>query len=252
MDQILAKFALSLGFFTKVRLPEFLGSKISPDAKLKDAVVFFPIAGLLIGLVVATIWFASAQFLPPLVAAGLAILAGIVITGGLHEDGLADCADGLGGVVDKERALEIMRDSRIGTYGTLALITTTGLRWVSLAGLSIASGFSALIIAHTASRAAISMAMKYSDYARQSGLGDQVSGRISNTEFLLTTLIAAAAAYIFGEFLGLLALIAGFAVTTLFLRYLIHRLGGYTGDGLGAMQQLCEITILITLSGLWS
>ncbi|MEO1140921.1 MAG: adenosylcobinamide-GDP ribazoletransferase, partial [Pseudomonadota bacterium] len=177
MDQILAKFALSLGFFTKVRLPEFLGSKISPDAKLKDAVVFFPIAGLLIGLVVATIWFVSAQFLPPLVAAGLAILCGIMVTGGLHEDGLADCADGLGGVVDKERALEIMRDSRIGTYGTLALITTTGLRWVSLAGLSIASGFSALIIAHTASRAAISMAMKYSDYARQSGLGDQVSGR---------------------------------------------------------------------------
>ncbi|MDJ0612253.1 MAG: adenosylcobinamide-GDP ribazoletransferase [Rhizobiaceae bacterium] len=252
MGTPLSNLLLALTFFTRLPLPIKLGEKIDHDASLTEATAFFPIIGLVIGVLTGLVWYVAALALPNIVAAGLAIAAGVLITGALHEDGLADCADGLGGSADREKSLEIMRDSRIGTYGGIALIITVGLRWGSLAALTPIGGASALIIAHTVSRSAMILAMKWSQYARPEGLGKLASGEISNTDVYISFLISLVLVGVFGGVSGLIAALLALGLSWLFLLYLEKRLGGYTGDGLGAMQQIAEITILITLAGAWA
>ncbi len=252
LEKTLANLALCLGFFSRIPLPEFLGRRITPDSQLTGAVSLFPVAGLLIGLVPALVWYVGIQFLPALIAAGLAVASGLIVTGALHEDGFADCADGLGATPDRKKALEIMRDSRIGTYGALALPTTVGLRWVALASLAPLAGLLAILIAHSGSRSAITLAMRFSIYARPEGLGQQAEGELAAGSFETGMIIALAIAMFLGWFAGLAALAVGFVLGWLFLKYLDHRLGGFTGDGLGAIQQVAEIAIIITLAGVWS
>jgi len=247
-----ANLLLTLTFFSRLPLPKAWGEKIGSDARLTDAVAFFPVAGFLIGVLPAITWFISTQFLPVSVAAGLALAVGAVLTGALHEDGLADCADGLGATSDARRALEIMRDSQIGTYGGVSLLLTFGLRWAALASLGAVSGAFALLIAYTASRSAICIAMRFSTYVRKDGLGKSASGELSDLDFWLAISLAVLAGLLLGHWHGLVAVALGFLAAWLFLQYLKNRIGGYTGDGLGAMQQFAEITIMITLTGFWA
>lgn len=251
MEKLIENFALTLAFFTRIPLPASLGNRINHDAKIGEAAAFFPIAGLILSIPMAIIWFVASSYLPATIAAGLAIGLSLLITGGLHEDGFADCADGLGATPNRERALEIMRDSRIGTYGSLALILSIGLRWAALASLGPLSGVLAIIICNVGARSAMTIAMQFSEYARPEGLGKQ-AGTIRQLDFLVAILIAFLIAMICGWFWGVAALCFAYIVAWLFLKRLEHRLGGYTGDGLGAMEQIAEITILITLAGAWS
>ncbi|MGI9350002.1 MAG: adenosylcobinamide-GDP ribazoletransferase [Rhizobiaceae bacterium] len=252
MSNYVGNFLLALTFFSRLPLPEKLGKRISHDPELSSAVAAFPLVGMLIGFLVGAVWYVACQFLPPLVAAGLAIVSGTILTGGLHEDGLADCADGLGGSTDREKALEIMRDSRLGAYGAIAIVTSIALRWAALASLTPVAGFLSLLIVHSASRTAIIIAMRYSSYARKEGLGQQASGDIPSGGFETAIVISVAIALLSGWFFGLLAWFLGFAAAWLALKYLEKRLGGYTGDGLGTMEQIAEIIILVALSGLWA
>jgi adenosylcobinamide-GDP ribazoletransferase len=185
------------------------------------------------------------------VAAGLALGAGVLVTGGLHEDGLADTADGLGGSATAERALEIMRDSRIGTYAGLALIFSVGLRWAALAGLSPADGAVALVVAHGLSRAAIPPVLLAAPYARSAGLAAGLAGAVKGRDVAVATLLALAIAALSGPACGLVALAAATAAAGITLAVLLRRLGGYTGDGLGAVQQAAEVAVLATLAGCW-
>lgn len=251
MEKLTQNLALTLAFFSRIPLPNSLGNRIRHDAKLSDAAAFFPFAGLIIALPIALVWYLSALFLPQTIAAGLAIGLGLLITGGLHEDGFADCADGLGATPDKTRALEIMRDSRIGTYGGLALILSIGLRWAALAALSPIAGALAIIICHTGARSMMTIAMRFSTYAREDGLGKQATD-LPHSNFLSAMAIALIIAIILGWHWGIIALLFSALTAWVFLKRLEHRLGGYTGDGLGAMEQIAEITILITLAGAWS
>jgi len=248
---LLQHLALTLAFFSRVPLPRILGDKIGHDAKLGEAAYLFPVTGIIIAIPVALAWYISSLYLPPFIAAGLAIGIGLWITGGLHEDGFADCADGLGATPDRERALEIMRDSRIGTYGTLALIMSVGLRWTALASLAPIAGALAIFVCHSGARSAMTIAMQTSRYARTDGLGKQADNMTSNT-FLLTLSIALTIAFALGWFWAVAALILGWIAAWFFLKRLETRLGGYTGDGLGAMEQIAEIVILITLAGAWT
>ena len=239
-------------FFTRLPLPDRLSSAIDPEKRLSDAVIMFPVAGIVIGSTIALAWTVANTLLPPLPSAALAIVAGLLITGALHEDGLADCADGLGATSDRQRALEIMRDSTVGSYGALALTSSFILRVFALASLTVLSGAVALLIAHTVSRSAISLAMRFSVYARPEGLGRSASGEMEDRDFFTCIAIAAAIAIVLGWIAGVLAAICGFGIAWIFLSYLNHRIGGYTGDGLGAMQQLSEILVLLVLAGAWS
>lgn len=251
VDKLMDNLALTLAFFSRIPLPASLGNRIDHNAKLGKAAGLFPIAGLLIALPVAIVWFFASSYLPATIAAGLALGTSLLITGGLHEDGFADCADGLGATQNRERALEIMRDSRIGTYGSLALILSIGLRWAALSSLDPVSGILAILICSSGARSAMTIAMQFSNYARPDGLGEQAND-MSQSSFMTAIGIAFIIALLCGWLWGVLALCLAFLATWLFLKRLEQRIGGYTGDGLGAMEQIAEITILITLAGAWS
>ena len=251
MEKHLTNLALTIAFLTRVPLPKRLGDKISHDASLAEAAGLFPVTGFLIAIPIALLWFCTSLILPATVAAGLALALSVLLTGGLHEDGLADCADGLGATPKRERSLEIMRDSRIGTYGAIALVFSIGLRWAALASFAPFAGVLAILITMTASRSAMTIAMRYSSYAREDGLGKQASN-MPSSQFLLAMGIAVLVAAVLGWHWGLAALALGLSSSWLFLKYLEKRLGGYTGDGLGAMEQIAATVVLITLAGAWS
>lgn len=252
MAKLIEHFALCISFFSRIPLPAFLANKITAESNLAHAVALYPVTGLMIGIFPAIAWHFASHFLPPLLAAGLAIGIGISVSGALHEDGLADCADGFGATRDKDKILDIMRDSTIGTYGAIALILSIGLRWLALASLAPLAGGLALLIAHSGSRAAIAIAMQFSVYARSSGTGKLASDALPETYFAITLLIAFLLAFVLGFWQGAIALAIAFALAWAFLKYAECRIDGYTGDVFGAMQQIAEITILIILAGFWA
>ncbi len=220
---------------------------------LAQSVRYFPVAGLIVGLIGAAVLWLCAQALPMPVAALLALAATIAVTGAFHEDGLADTFDALGGHVSRERALEIMRDSRIGTYGAAALGISLLMRWQLLCLLPLPLTLAALICAHPAARAAAASLMATLPYVRidSDAKAKPVAqhlriGNLLATLVLGFTPVAVCSAY-FGtkapQFaLPLLAGAAALPLVRVFCaRWYRRRLGGYTGDGLGCCEQLGEI-----------
>ncbi len=234
---------ISLAFLTRLPVP----LDDAADLPLAQAVRGFPIAGLTVGIAGAVVFALGEVFdLPSLVVALLAVAGMVLLTGGLHEDGLADTADGLGGGRDREHALTIMRDSRIGSYGVIALVLALGLRVAAISALGYpdAAGL-AILAAACASRAVLPAVMFYLPPARPDGLA-QAAGAPSQRAVVEAGLIGFVALLLclgFAIALLLAALLALFIV--LFMRYLHLRLGGQTGDTLGAVQQGTEILVLI-------
>lgn len=233
---------VALGFLTRIPVP--LDDAPIP---LAQAARGFAVAGLVIGIGGAVMFALAEVFtLPTLVAALLAIGAMVLLTGGLHEDGLADTADGLGGGRDRERALEIMRDSRIGSFGVIALILAIGLRAAALAALGYpdAAGY-AIIAAACASRAALPALMYLLPPARSEGLS-RSAGAPEQRAVIEGTILAAIVVFLCLGIVATLVIAGLFALfIVLFARYLASRLGGQTGDTLGAAQQGCEILVLL-------
>lgn len=249
----LAKLLAALQFFLRLPMPAFLTAKADHESGLDEAAHLFPIVGLVVALAPVAVLAAAAALLPPMLAAGLAVLAGIWATGALHEDGLADCADGLGGSADRERALEIMRDSAVGTFGMVALTGSIGLRWAALAVIAQQSAWlaaAALFAAHAVSRGGITTALTFSSYARRQGTGSLVAAGIDKGQWSVAIAISALLAALFCGWAGLAAAIAALIAAALFLLYFEARIGGYTGDCLGAMQQIGEATCLILLAAI--
>ncbi|MFO7854746.1 MAG: adenosylcobinamide-GDP ribazoletransferase [Paracoccaceae bacterium] len=234
----------ALGFLTRLPVP---AAAWGAPGGLAAAARWFPLAGAAVGLAAALVY-AAAAALPAPVAALLALAASLALTGALHEDGLADTLDALGGHATRERALEILRDSRIGTYGALALILSVALRAACLASLSPAAALAALPAAHAAGRAAMLLAPAGTPYARPAGLGAPLQPLPKAT--LPAALALAALLALPAGLPGLLAFAAALAAAALVLAGLRARLGGWTGDGLGAMEQAGEIAALLTLTAL--
>jgi adenosylcobinamide-GDP ribazoletransferase len=240
-DEFLAAFH----FFT--RLP--LGGAHSdvPAPSLADAAWAFPLVGLVIGAIGGiAYWIASVLAVPALASALIAIAATALVTGGLHEDGLADTADSFGGGATRDDKLAIMRDSRIGTYGVLALIFSIGLRVVALG--DIASRWhvlGALVAAHALGRGILPAALRWLDPARSEGLGAS-AGRPQQNIVLIALGIALIAAVIgLGIPAGLSAAIAA-AILAIAIGWLAQRqIGGQTGDVLGAIEQGAETAVLL-------
>jgi adenosylcobinamide-GDP ribazoletransferase len=209
---------------------------------------------LLGALVAGLAWLAGAGLiaagLPAGLAAGVALGAAVMLTGALHEDGLADCADGLWGGATPARRLEILRDSRIGSYGVIALVFGLGLRWGALAELFAAGNVLAGWVAVAMlSRAGMGVAMRALPFARQDGLAAHVGRPGWATSVLGAGLALAAALALLGG-AGLAAALAvsvGVAGVAMLAR---RRLGGQTGDVLGAAQQASEVLGLLTLVAL--
>ena len=222
-------------------------SKQAVDGAVARATWALPLAGLLVGLAGAAAYaLASWLGLPSAIAALLALATTTLITGALHEDGLADTADGLGGGRTRERKLEIMRDSRIGSYGVCALILSFGLRWSALA--AIANPWMvmlALVSAHAAARAGVPAFMSLVPPARPDGLSASAGsppGRSVAIAFGLGTLGLALA---LGPARALVGLVLLSLAGLILARLAIRQIGGQTGDILGAFEQVGEILILL-------
>ncbi|MDE4191653.1 adenosylcobinamide-GDP ribazoletransferase [Phaeobacter gallaeciensis] len=243
-----ADIPLALVLLTRLPLPHLSAETFKRQSA---AVWAFPLAGVTVALP-ATIAASLALTLglPPLVAAGLALAMQILLTGAMHEDGLADTADGLWGGFEQARRLEIMKDSQIGTYGVLALILGLGLRWVALAALLETAGPWPLLALAMLSRAAMPVLMYALPHARADGLSRSV-GRPRALPVVLGGVLALGLALPCIALSQLLAVAAIMAVVTAGLGALARvKIGGQTGDILGATQQLCELTGLLVLLAL--
>ena len=249
---LLADVLTFLRFYS--RLPTGEGAPSPLDfARMARAL---PIAGAMIGATGATgLLAARLCHLPALVCALVAVAVLVLATGALHEDGLADVADGFGGGATRESKLAIMRDSRVGAYGALALCFSILLRVAALASLlerSVALAALALVFAGAISRVAGLAPMMWLPPARADGLGATVAA--PSREVWTRAWLAAAgiglAPWLAGAGVSQIAvaIVAAFAVAALIANLAKKQIGGYTGDVLGAAQQLAEIAILAALS----
>jgi adenosylcobinamide-GDP ribazoletransferase len=244
LRDVIADLRMAASFVTI--LPVAL-SKPAADGAVARATWALPVAGLLVGLAGALVYkVASLLGLSPNLAALLALAATALVTGALHEDGLADTADGLGGGRTRERKLEIMRDSRIGTYGLCALILSFGLRWSALA--TIANPWVvalALCAAHTAARAGLPAFMSQVAPARPDGLSASAGSPPGRSVAIAFAVGILALVLALGPGKALVSLILLALSGLMLARLAIRQIGGQTGDILGAFEQTGEILILL-------
>lgn len=237
---------LALVLLTRLPLPKLPQAAFRRQA---SAVWAFPLAGLLVGFIACLVALAALGMgLPPSLVAGLMLGTQVLLTGAMHEDGLADCADGFWGGFDPKRRLEIMKDSQIGTYGVLALVLVIGLRWQALILLLDQAHLWPVLATAMLSRAFMPFLMAQLPNARQSGLSQSV-GRPRLRSALFGLILATCLSWPVLGFAPLLAGLGIMAVTSLgFAALARSKIGGQTGDVLGACQQLCELSALITLA----
>jgi len=249
MGGITTDIRTGLAFCTRLPLPFGAGPV---EGNLAQAVWTFPLIGAGIGALGALVyWLGYAAGMSSFVAATLAVAATVLITGCLHEDGLADTADGFGGGATKERKLEIMRDSRSGAYGVAALVLSLLLRVGAIASL-VDPGLAAaaLIAAHAGARAAMPLFMATVPNARQVGLSAE-AGTPPQGSVLGAVLLGLLALWVcLGFGTALVATLLVVAGLWLMARLSLKQIGGQTGDVLGAVEQVSEILILLTASAL--
>ena len=247
-------FLIALQFLTRVPVPAGVGWKAE---WLNDSARHFPAVGLLVGGFAALVLWAAAHLWSAPVAVLLSMAATVWLTGGFHEDGLASTCDGLGGTAVRERALEIMKDSRLGTHGAVTLLWVLALKAAALHSLAtrdLLATLAALPLAHAGSRAAVVLLMRWLPYggdaeqAKAKPLAQQDDG-LAFAIAMLWALLAAASAAVFLPGAALLAAAMAVAITTLCMaRWVQRRLGGYTGDTLGATQQVAELAVYLALA----
>ncbi|MCM5703641.1 adenosylcobinamide-GDP ribazoletransferase [Larsenimonas salina] len=223
--------------------------------ELSDALRYYPLIGALIGGLIALVLWLSLLLWPPTVAVGLSLVTGWLVTGGLHEDGLADTVDALGGGHTREQRLVIMKDSRVGSYGVLALVGTTLLKYALLVALvEVSAGVATvvLITAHCLGRAVAVAVMGRLSYVRLSdskvrAQASPVAGRVQGGSALTACVIALWACGTTGALMIGVAAVAGVGLA----RWLRAMLGGYTGDALGFSQQITELSVLLAGVAVW-
>jgi adenosylcobinamide-GDP ribazoletransferase len=235
----------ALQFLT--RLPIRL--RRAPD--MATMVVWFPFAGLVIGALVGGAGAGMWQLTPPLVGGAIAVTAGLLVTGAFHEDGLGDIADAFGGGYTVERRVEIMKDSRHGTYGVAAMCASIVVRVVAIGSLpGPAVIFASCVAAHVMARAITVGLMAAVPVAGHSGLGAEYGRSTTPSRaFVALAMGAAIAALAVGWWVGPLAATGvGAAIAVGALAK--HKIGGISGDVLGACEQVAECACLVVLSGL--
>ena len=252
-------FLVAVQFLTRLPVPHLTGFQAS---WLSESARFFPLVGALVGVIGVAIWWLCGLFFPPLVAVGLMMSASLLLTGAFHEDGFADVCDGFGGGRTRDAVLAIMKDSRIGAYGAIGIAMMLGLKWSVLVSLPYAAFPIVVVGAHVLSRwCAISLIWRL-PYVRADAEAKSkpLANSLSGADWLLSGVLGAIAllpalwlvdpAARSGLAPVLLAApaLSGIA-TALAAGYFKGRIGGYTGDCLGAAQQLAELSFLLAALG---
>jgi adenosylcobinamide-GDP ribazoletransferase len=243
---------LALQFLTRVPVPTWVGYS---EAWLQQSARHFPLVGAIVGAVAALTWHAAALWWPTTIAVLIAMASTLVLTGAFHEDGLADTFDALGGAVSRDKALAIMKDSRLGTYGVAALTCVLAIKAAALMALG-AHAAPAMLLAHTASRLTPLLLIRWLPYGGdiESAKAKPLATQLSHVGLAmgLGWVMAVAFALIAARWISINALMtsvaAMLAVALVMRRWLRIRLGGFTGDTLGASQQLSELAIYLSLA----
>jgi adenosylcobinamide-GDP ribazoletransferase len=251
MKHELRLFFIALQFFTRVPIPRWVGFE---SAWLHACARHFPLVGFCIGAVAAAVLWAGHALFTHAVAVLLSMAASVVMTGAFHEDGWADTCDALGGAVSRERALAIMKDSRIGSYGAAGLVLMLGLKATATLALPLTGAMAAVILAHTASRFAPVLLIRFLPYggdlehAKAKPLAQQVSGLgLSVAAVWVLVLAVCLMAWNVAWWMAISASMVMAMLGVLWCaRWFQKRLGGYTGDTLGASQQITEVLILLS------
>jgi len=241
--------ATALLFLTRIPVPWHV-----PDVegRLGRCTPWFPLVGVLVGAVGALAWWGGAALANPLIGAVAAVAATALLTGAFHEDGLADTFDGLGGSPERARALEIMKDSRLGTYGAMALTLVLLGRVCALISLGPQAPL-ALLGAHAVARFSSLPAIRWLPYARaDGGTGKAFAGGVSRPGLLAAAAFTAVLTLALWHRAAPVAWAAAALVGLLLAGWFRRRLGGITGDTLGATNQFCELACYLALLGAMS
>ncbi len=242
-------FFIALGFFSRIPMPHWVEVD---EVKLNKASRYFGLVGIIIGAITASIFWTAQLYFPPSISVILSMIASVIITGGFHEDGLADTADGFGGGWKVEDKLKIMKDSRLGSYGALALILMIGLKWQLLVELALYDPkytFIAIIASHGLSRVLAASIIFTEDYVRD--IDDSKAKPLANqqswNELLILMATGLVILFTLGGFLALYLLMVLSISRYLMVVWFRKQINGYTGDTLGAAQQITEVLIYIMM-----
>lgn len=248
-------FLLAVGFFTRIPVPSFANFE---ERELNHSARYFPLVGIIVGVVGAVVFVLTARIFPTNIAVLLSMVATIYVTGAFHEDGMADSIDGIGGGWDKERILTIMQDSRLGTYGALALFLMLFAKYQVLSALPVESLALILITAHALSRLCAVYLMATLEYVKASGKAKPLAVAVQLKDLVVATIFGLLPlVLLYRHILSDAADVRDFLVFSLswlisvsfiwvWWRNKIKRwLGGYTGDCLGAIQQMTELALYL-------
>lgn len=259
MRQQLKLFLTAVQFFTRIPVPHWVGH--TPQ-QLDQSARYFPLVGLCVGLLAALVLYLSQLVLPLNVSIALSMLASILLTGAFHEDGLSDFVDGMGGGYTREKILAIMKDSRVGAYGVMAIVLALLIKYLTLQALSNAHSLVfvivALIVAHGVSRLLAVSIMLTQTYVRDddSARAKPVAQGLGRSSFMVVVLtgVMSLVLLVWVGF-GMVNIISALACALLLRLYLgrlmFKNIGGYTGDCLGAVQQITEIGFYLGLLLSW-
>jgi adenosylcobinamide-GDP ribazoletransferase len=243
MAEWLRLFLTAIQFLTRLPVPKWIQAS---EETLGKATKFFPLVGVMVGASGALTFWLLLHLLPQSAAVLCAIIFTSFITNGFHEDGLADTFDGFGAGWTREQALEIMRDSRLGTYGAMALIFLILGKYSFLSTLAPGHVWRWMIVAHTASRWTVLPLCAWLPYARADGQGKLVAKQIGKVEIFIASVTLFGAVLLLSWQAALAALVVTGLMTVLSGLYFRARLSGITGDCLGATNQLTEVSLYLT------
>lgn len=240
MKNQLNLFFLALGFFSRIPMPQWV--EYSPE-KLNQSSRYLTLVGWLLGALVAAVFFSADKLFTATVSLWLAMGFSLLLTGAFHEDGLADTADGFGGAFAREKKLAIMKDSRIGTYGASALVMALLGKYLLL--IENSEIIITLLIAYPLSRATAVSLIADMQYVSDSDTSKSkpLANRLTKTDLTILLITALPALFFLPPLDAAILLITLITVRTLAKAYLNKQIGGYTGDTLGAVQQVSELTI---------
>ncbi|MEC9088240.1 MAG: adenosylcobinamide-GDP ribazoletransferase [Actinomycetota bacterium] len=230
------------------RIPVGVGRKGPPP--LSQAVPWFPMVGTIVGCLVGVVYLLASQALPATVASVVAVAFGIAITGAFHLDGLADSADAFAGGTTVERRFEILKDSRLGTYGTSALVLVLFLEVAALATLAPRTGLIALVTAHGIGRASAVGVMVLTRNTAKEGLGADYLADLSRIRGALGIAVVVGVAVLLNGSDGALLIAFALPASLLTWAWSYRSIGGVVGDSLGAIAQLSQTSVLVAATAL--
>ncbi|MDR0577310.1 MAG: adenosylcobinamide-GDP ribazoletransferase [Candidatus Accumulibacter sp.] len=232
-------FSEAIRFFT--RLPGPMAPSGNADA-LAGAMRYFSTVGLIVGVIAAFAFGITLFFWPKTLAVLTAMIVAVLVTGAMHEDGWSDMADGFGGACEREKTLDVMRDSRVGNFGAIALVLLLAARFFTLIEIDLV--IVALVAGHAVSRLCATGVFHLLDYARPDGKAAPFTDKLGKSDLVFATVMTLPPVLLlllFSPLQSILALLFAAGATFWLYRLFKRRIGGYTGDCLGAVQQLAEV-----------